>query len=173
MAIIFADSGSSLLLRKESSDKGGLSANATAYAPARPSSKAQEKISSSTEPSEVSKSLKSQGTAQSASSRVRPSSSASSTSECGAVASASGGPGLSPSSSVGSLSSEKSTLNPNAKVTMFQSSCLPLSTVNLSRLRGIGNFSSFSFFLTLKISLSAFLLSLMYLLHSWYFTTLF
>lgn len=109
------DSGSSLWLRKESSDKGGLSANATAYAPARPSSNAQEKISSSTEPSEGSKSSKTQVAAQSASSRVRPSSSASSTSECGAVASASGGPGLSPSSSVGSLSSEKSTLNPNAK----------------------------------------------------------
>ncbi|XP_008797716.1 polyadenylate-binding protein-interacting protein 4-like [Phoenix dactylifera] len=46
---------------------------------------------------------------------LRPVSSTSSTSECVGAGSVSGGPGLSPSSSVGSLSSEKSTLNPNAK----------------------------------------------------------
>lgn len=46
----------------------------------------------------------------------RPSSSASSKSDRGVAASATTGPGLSPCSSVGSLSSEKSTLNPYAKV---------------------------------------------------------
>lgn len=48
--------------------------------------------------------------------RARPTSSASSASEHAGAASAASGSGLSPSSSVGSLSSEKSTLNPNAKV---------------------------------------------------------
>ncbi|KAA8540254.1 hypothetical protein F0562_024183 [Nyssa sinensis] len=52
---------------------------------------------------------------QSASARGRPGSSASSTSECGGAASASIGPALSTSSSLGSLSLEKSTLNPHAK----------------------------------------------------------
>nr|XP_029123792.1 polyadenylate-binding protein-interacting protein 4 isoform X2 [Elaeis guineensis] len=46
---------------------------------------------------------------------LRPGSSTSSTSECVGAGSVSCGPGLSPSSSVGSLTSEKSTLNPNAK----------------------------------------------------------
>ncbi|CAN6278568.1 unnamed protein product [Urochloa humidicola] len=45
----------------------------------------------------------------------RPGSSASSTSERIAANSAASAPGLSPSSSIGSLTSEKSTLNPNAK----------------------------------------------------------
>lgn len=115
----FPDSRSSLWQKRESSDKGGLSANATAYAPSRVSSKGQGKTRSSNELSEGGGPSKAQGTAQYASSHVRPSSSASSTSECGGGASASGGPGLSPSSSVGSLSSEKSTLNPHAKVGML------------------------------------------------------
>jgi hypothetical protein len=46
----------------------------------------------------------------------RPGSSTSSTSECIAANSVASAPGLSPSSSIGSLTSEKSTLNPNAKV---------------------------------------------------------
>lgn len=108
------DSQSSQRSKLESNDKGGLSANATAYAPSRASSKNQEKTSSN-ELSDVIGSSKAPGTVQSVSSRVRPSSSASSTSDCGGGASASGGPGLSPSSSMGSLSSEKSTLNPHAK----------------------------------------------------------
>ncbi|KAK9923700.1 hypothetical protein M0R45_032105 [Rubus argutus] len=49
----------------------------------------------------------------------RPGSSASSNSECAGAVSASGGRGLSPSSSLGSLSSEKSILNPNAKEFKF------------------------------------------------------
>ena len=65
------------------------------------------------------------GMVQSVSSRVRPSSSASSSSDFGGGASASGGPGLSPSSSMGSLSSEKSTLNPHAKVVMLYLSNFP------------------------------------------------
>ncbi|XP_027125864.1 polyadenylate-binding protein-interacting protein 3 isoform X2 [Coffea arabica] len=108
------DSRSSQRSKLESSDKGGLSANATAYAPSRVSSKNQEKASSN-ELSDVISSSMAHGTVQSVSSRVRPSSSASSSSDCGGGASASGGPGLSPSSSMGSLSSEKSTLNPHAK----------------------------------------------------------
>jgi hypothetical protein len=47
-----------------------------------------------------------------------PGSSTSSTSERVAANSAASAPGLSPSSSMGSLSSDKSTLNPNAKVRM-------------------------------------------------------
>ncbi|KAL3511640.1 hypothetical protein ACH5RR_024357 [Cinchona calisaya] len=109
------DSWLALQQKRESSDKGGLSANATAYAPPRVSSKGQEKSDSSNELLEGIESSKAQVTAQFANSRVRPSSSASSTSDCGGGASASGCPGLSPSSSVGSLSSEKSTLNPHAK----------------------------------------------------------
>ncbi|XP_056698795.1 polyadenylate-binding protein-interacting protein 4 isoform X1 [Spinacia oleracea] len=52
-------------------------------------------------------------------SRGRPGSSASSTSETGAATTAPSGPALTPSSSMGSLSSEKSTLNPNAKEFKF------------------------------------------------------
>ncbi|KAD6794719.1 hypothetical protein E3N88_05615 [Mikania micrantha] len=82
------DIESSLLPHKESTDKG-LSATATAYAPTVVSSTAQEKASFSE---------------------------ASSTSESGnAAPTAASAPGLSPSSSMGSLTSEKSTLNPNAK----------------------------------------------------------
>lgn len=46
----------------------------------------------------------------------RPGSSTSSTSDRIAANSVASAPGLSPSSSIGSLTSEKSTLNPNAKV---------------------------------------------------------
>src|SRR6266540_4235641 len=50
----------------------------------------------------------------------RPGSSTSSTSERIAANSVASVPGLSPSSSMGSLTSEKSTLNPNAKVWLTQ-----------------------------------------------------
>ncbi|KAJ0488501.1 putative LsmAD domain, ataxin 2, SM domain-containing protein [Helianthus annuus] len=75
--------------QSQASKSEGLSATATAHAPSHVSSNVQEKANSS----EVS-----------------------STSESGNAAPASSGPGLSPSSSVGSLTSEKSTLNPHAKV---------------------------------------------------------
>ncbi|KAG9154962.1 hypothetical protein Leryth_012152 [Lithospermum erythrorhizon] len=58
---------------------------------------------------------KTQGTSQSSNSRSGPSISTSSNSDNGIPASTSGGPRISPSSSMGSLTSEKSTLNPHAK----------------------------------------------------------
>lgn len=103
---------SSLRYKKESSDKGGLSPNATAYDPPNAPSKGQEKASSSNEYSQGAVPSKPQGTVTS---HARPSSSVSSTSDRGGATSTAGR-GLSPSSSVGSLSSEKSTLNPYAKV---------------------------------------------------------
>lgn len=93
----------------------GLSSNASSYAPFQAPSKGHEKTSSS-ELLEGPVSGKSHVQTQTVSSHGRPGSSASSNSERAAAASASGGPGLSPSSSLGSLSSEKSSLNPNAKV---------------------------------------------------------
>nr|GEW58533.1 hypothetical protein [Tanacetum cinerariifolium] len=99
---------------KESNDKGQPSSTATAHAPSSVSSKPQEKAS-------VSGVLEDTATAASsvktAVSRVRPGSSASSTSESGNAppAAAASSRGLSPSSSIGSLTSEKSTLNPHAK----------------------------------------------------------
>ncbi|KAL2493297.1 Polyadenylate-binding protein-interacting protein 4 [Abeliophyllum distichum] len=103
------DMQSSLGHKKESSDKGGLSPNATAYDPSRAPSKGQE--SSPNELAQGAVPSKTQGTVTS---HARPSSSASSTSDRGGATSTAGR-GLSPSSSVGSLSSEKSTLNPYAK----------------------------------------------------------
>ena len=112
-----ADLQSSVDAKKDGSDKGALSPNATAYAPSRGTSKSQENTGS---PAEVTEgppvSGRTQGETQSVNSRRRPSSSTSSTSDCVGAAPASTAPGLSPSSSVGSLSSEKSTLNPHAKV---------------------------------------------------------
>ncbi|OVA08378.1 LsmAD domain [Macleaya cordata] len=60
-------------------------------------------------------SRKAQAATQPVNPRGRPGSSASSTSECAGATSALIRPSLSPSSSIGSLSSEKSTLNPYAK----------------------------------------------------------
>ncbi|TYG48996.1 hypothetical protein ES288_D10G059600v1 [Gossypium darwinii] len=74
-----------------------------------------EKRSSSFEPSEGPASSKVIGETHSANSHGQPGSCASSNSDCVAAVSASSGPGLSPSSSMGSLSSKKSTLNPHAK----------------------------------------------------------
>ncbi|GJS92220.1 polyadenylate-binding protein-interacting protein 3-like protein isoform X1 [Tanacetum coccineum] len=85
--------------KKESFEKG-LSAGATAYAPSSVMSKAQETTSSS-EVSEGPTTVKINEATQPATS----------TSECGNVQSAASAPGLSPSSSMNSLNSEKSTLN--------------------------------------------------------------
>lgn len=99
--------------KKESSDKVYLSANATAFDPSRPSSRGHDKTLSSNELLEGAVPSKAQGVTVSL---PRPSSSASSASDRGGATSTSAGRGLSPSSSVGSLTSEKSTLNPHAKV---------------------------------------------------------
>ncbi|CAJ1955489.1 unnamed protein product [Sphenostylis stenocarpa] len=89
------DSRGPLYLKKDGSDKGLLSANASSYAPSsHSSSKTHEKMGSHEDLIEGSASGKVNEETKSA---------------------ASSGPALSPSSSVGSLSSEKSTLNPNAK----------------------------------------------------------
>ncbi|KAL2534167.1 Protein interacting with poly(A)-binding protein [Abeliophyllum distichum] len=102
---------SSLTLRKESSDKAVLSHEATAYDPSHVSIKGQVKESSCNELSEGAVPSKTQGTSTSL---AWPSSSALS-SYCGGATSISAGHGLSPSSFVGSLPSDKSTLNPHAK----------------------------------------------------------
>lgn len=112
-----ADSKASLYLKKDGSDKGVLSPNATSYAPSSlTSSKGHEKkIASPGDLTEGSESSKANGETKSVNSRGT---SSGTTSVVGVAASS--GPGLSPSSSVGSLSSEKSTLNPNAKVLKFK-----------------------------------------------------
>ncbi|KAE8655472.1 putative Nuclear transcription factor Y subunit A-3 [Hibiscus syriacus] len=74
-----------------------------------------EKPASSGELSEGPASSKVTGETHSVNSRGQPGSSTSSNSDYVAAVSASSGRGLSPSSSMGSLSSEKSTLNPHAK----------------------------------------------------------
>ncbi|XP_065866782.1 polyadenylate-binding protein-interacting protein 3-like isoform X2 [Euphorbia lathyris] len=108
------DSWSSSDIKKDGSDKGRLSPDATAYAPSsNVSLSSHEKTSSSAELSEGAPSGK--GEVQSVNLRGRPGSSTSSASDCIGVPSVANGRGLSPSSSVGSLSSEKSTLNPHAK----------------------------------------------------------
>lgn len=104
--------------KKESFEKG-LSADATAYAPSNVMSKAQE--TSSSEVSEGPTTVKIHEATQPATS----------TSECGNVQSAASAPGLSPSSSMNSLNSEKSTLNPHAKEFKFNpnaKSFVPLPT---------------------------------------------
>ncbi|EYU45878.1 hypothetical protein MIMGU_mgv1a020926mg [Erythranthe guttata] len=110
------DANSLLRLKKESSDKVALSPNATAFDPSLRSSKGQEKANSSNElpgepiPSKIQVSATNLG---------RPGSSASSSSDCGGAVSTSATRGFSPSPSVSSLSSEKSSLNPNAKEFKF------------------------------------------------------
>ncbi|XP_043721584.1 polyadenylate-binding protein-interacting protein 4-like isoform X2 [Telopea speciosissima] len=105
------DIQSSLNVKKAVSDKVGLSPSATAFAPSSSvSSKGQENASLVGSSDSIGA-----GTIKAVNSRGRSGSSTSSTSEFVAAPSASSGPGLSPSSSVGSLSSEKSSLNPNAK----------------------------------------------------------
>lgn len=99
----------------DDSDKG-LSPSATSDGPSRVPQKGNEKNSSPSELVEGPGTGKAHGQKQVVNSHGRPDSSTSSTSDCAVAASATNGPGLSPSSSVGSLSSEKSTLNPHAKV---------------------------------------------------------
>ncbi|XVE51889.1 hypothetical protein DITRI_Ditri02bG0077200 [Diplodiscus trichospermus] len=96
-------------------DKIDVSANTTIHAPSNSLSKVSEKPSSSGDLSEGPASSKVTSETQSLNSCGRLGSSTSSNSECVGAVLASSGPGLSPSSSVGSLSSEKSTLNPHAK----------------------------------------------------------
>lgn len=98
---------------KESNDKGQPSSTATAHAPSGVSSKPQEKTSVSGVSEDAATSASSVKTAVSRG----PGSSASSTSESGNAppTAAASSRGLSPSSSIGSLTSEKSTLNPHAK----------------------------------------------------------
>ncbi|XP_058108537.1 polyadenylate-binding protein-interacting protein 3-like isoform X2 [Magnolia sinica] len=103
----------SVNLKKASFDKGGLSPRATAYAPSSIPTKSQEPAVSARESTEHARTGK--DATQSVNPHVRPGSSTSSTSERVVATSVSSGPALSPSSSVGSLSSEKSTLNPFAK----------------------------------------------------------
>ncbi|CAA0822419.1 Polyadenylate-binding protein-interacting protein 4 [Striga hermonthica] len=103
------NSDAELRIKNESSDKVALSPNATAFDPAHASSKGQEKASSSNEFSEGAMPQKTAG------SLARPGSSASSASDRGGPTSTCAGRGLCSSSSVGSFSSEKSTLNPHAK----------------------------------------------------------
>ncbi|KAF1882547.1 hypothetical protein Lal_00002725 [Lupinus albus] len=93
------DSKASLYQKKDGSDKGILSPNATSYAPSSLTlSKTHEKTGSPGDLTEGSAYGKAIGETKSVNSH-RPSAR----------------PGLSPSSSMGSLSSEKSSLNPNAK----------------------------------------------------------
>ncbi|XP_014500982.1 polyadenylate-binding protein-interacting protein 3 [Vigna radiata var. radiata] len=100
-----------LYLKKDGTDKGVLSPNASSYAPSiHTSLKAHEKMGSHGDLIEGSATGKVNGETTSVNSRGTPY-----VSDSVGVPAASSGPGLSPSSSVGSLSSEKSTLNPNAK----------------------------------------------------------
>ncbi|XP_057455412.1 polyadenylate-binding protein-interacting protein 3-like isoform X2 [Lotus japonicus] len=107
------DSQASLYLKKDGSDKGALlSANASSYAPSSSHiiSKSHQKTGS---PGElIEGSAYGKGNVETKFVNLRGTSRGSDS--MGGVA-ASSGPRLSPSSSVGSLSSEKSTLNPNAK----------------------------------------------------------
>lgn len=100
----------------DASCKAGSSENTTSHSPSNSLSKVSEKPSSSGELLEGPASRKVTGETQSIHSRGQPGSSTSSNSGFVGAHSASSGRGLSPSSSVGSLSSEKSTLNPHAKV---------------------------------------------------------
>ncbi|XP_052180647.1 polyadenylate-binding protein-interacting protein 3-like [Diospyros lotus] len=110
--LLFTDLQVSLKAKKDGLDVVGLAPVSTSLG----SSKVQGKLNSPSELIEDAAPVKPQVAVQSAISRGRPGSSTSSTSEYGGAApSASSGPGVSRSSSVGSLSSEKSTLNPHAK----------------------------------------------------------
>ena len=113
--------------KKNESDKGRPSPNTTAYAPSsHVYPKYQEKASPHGQLLEDAASGKGAGGTQPLNSRGRPGSSASSNSDYAGALPASSGAGLSPSSSMGSLSSEKSTLNPYAKV------CLEIITLIIS-----------------------------------------
>ncbi|XP_012450482.1 polyadenylate-binding protein-interacting protein 3 [Gossypium raimondii] len=109
------DSQSLLNDKLDGSDKTVPSVNSTTHAQSSSLSKVSEKPSASGDLPEGPASSKVTGETPSVNTRGQPGSSKPSNSDCVAVSSVSSGPGLSPSSSMGSLSSEKSTLNPHAK----------------------------------------------------------
>ncbi|KAL1814341.1 polyadenylate-binding protein-interacting protein 4 [Daucus carota subsp. sativus] len=115
-------------LKRASSDKVGLSPNAAAYAPT--SATPGKNFSSNS--SENLPSAKQRETTQSVLTRARPGSSTSSTSDFGNAIPASAITGLSPSSSVGSLASERSTLNPHAKEFKFNPNAKSFSPTKTS-----------------------------------------
>ncbi|RHN76231.1 putative LsmAD domain, ataxin 2, SM domain-containing protein [Medicago truncatula] len=107
----YEDSQASLYFKKDGSDKGVLSPNASSYAPSSHISlKSREKTGSPGDSTEGLAYHKANGATKYIDSRG-----ASSGSDSVRGVAGSSGPGLSPSSSVGSLSSEKSSLNLNAK----------------------------------------------------------
>ncbi|XP_004517145.2 uncharacterized protein [Cicer arietinum] len=107
----YEDSQASLYLKKDGSDKGVLSPNASSYAPSSHIlAKSHEKIGTPRDSAEGLAYGKANGETKHLNSRG-----ASYGSDSMRGVAASRGSGLSPSSSVGSLSSEKSSLNPNAK----------------------------------------------------------
>lgn len=103
-------------MKKEGSDIGGLSHSVTSASSSGVPAKDHEKTSFPGEQSEVVRSGKVHGETQSLISRGQSGTSTSSSSDSVGGPPAISGLDLSPSSSVGSLSSEKSTLNPHAKV---------------------------------------------------------
>ncbi|KAJ8755957.1 hypothetical protein K2173_024502 [Erythroxylum novogranatense] len=110
------DSQSSLNVREDISDKGRAFPNTAVCArPSHVPLRSHGMKNSSSEVPDHAAPPKGVGETLSLNSRGRPGSSTSSSSDCIGATSAPSGSGLSPSSSMGSLSSEKSTLNPNAK----------------------------------------------------------
>lgn len=103
-------------LKKDGSSEGILP-NVAPHAPSRAPSKHNENLNPPSEISDDQESGKSRVEVQILNSCRRPGSSASLNSD--GAAGTSCGPALSPSSSMGSLSSEKSTLNPRSKVFFF------------------------------------------------------
>ncbi|XP_074345699.1 polyadenylate-binding protein-interacting protein 3-like isoform X2 [Apium graveolens] len=102
---------------KESfSDKVVLSPNPSAF---DPTSSVGHENNALSDISENAASLKQHEITRSVNRRARPGSSTSSTSDCGNAVPVSTNTGLSPSSSAGSLASERSTLNPHAKEFKF------------------------------------------------------
>lgn len=115
--LFHVDSQSPLSGKKDGSEIWGISPNDSPYdSSSSVLPKGHEKINSLGEQSEGVGAGKVHGETQSLNSRGQPGSSTSSNSDGAGGASAFSGPSLSPCSSVGSLSSEKSTLNPHAKV---------------------------------------------------------
>nr|XP_027192535.1 polyadenylate-binding protein-interacting protein 3 isoform X2 [Cicer arietinum] len=113
----YEDLQSALNLKKDGSDKVGLSpTNASFYASSTHiSAKVDDKTGSLGELTRGSETGKANWETKPLNSRGRLETSMSSGSDCVAGVATYSGPSLSPSSSLGSLSSEKSTLNPNAK----------------------------------------------------------
>lgn len=121
MAILSADLRPALNLKKDGSDKVGLSpTNASSYTSSTHiSSKVDEKTGSHGDLTGGSESVKASWETKSLNSRGRSETRISSGSDFIAGVATYSGPSLSPSSSLGSLSSDKSTLNPYAKVCLL------------------------------------------------------